>query len=159
MLNGGIKSSADVWEKMLCDLLSSAHIWTLFCPLWLGPMPVGVHGKLHLNWMSFADPVLQHDKFLPLMLERMESGNHTAGGGWALSEPGLWVLPLDAERRRASFPQRLSLDLKQHSDSCVLLKNWHLSLWITRGICILCHKHTEQWKEYDSVLFFLWIEL
>lgn len=43
----------------------SAICWALFifepfffCPPWLGPMPAGVHGKLHLNWMSFADPVL-----------------------------------------------------------------------------------------------------
>lgn len=73
------------------------------------------------------------------MLKRMETGNHTAGGGWVLSGPGLWVLPLDAERRRASFPQRLSLDLKQHSDSCASAKLTSFSMNHTWNLHLVSH--------------------
>lgn len=54
--------ASEIWQlfgkrcSSICGVLLIFE--PFFCPLWLGPMPIGVHGKLQLNWMSFADPVL-----------------------------------------------------------------------------------------------------
>lgn len=91
------------------------------------------------------------------MLKRMETGNHTAGGGWVLSGPGLWVLPLDAERRRASFPQRLSLDLKQHSDSCASAKLTSFSMNHTWNLHLVSQTHWIVERIWlSSILFMNW---
>lgn len=77
--------ASEIWQlfgkrcSSICGVLLIFE--PFFCPLWLGPMPIGVHGKLQLNWMSFADPVLYYDQFLPFMLKQTEAAKQTAGGG------------------------------------------------------------------------------